>query len=298
MVGDTLAWDADTDPSVSTDTCNSCWVSIPAWNLYSTKLYSDPALYPDSCLYYDHCHHDTPDSILCGVGYYDGFTPVLLSSFGLLAPADSTSIAISASNVNTDSLIFSWESASNANVSASYILGTEHVIYSGPAIVDTVSRDTTLTDTVFILHYQEKYGDLWNVGGDNSKVIWNVAATDGQDTIQSTNGPFLINVDGSALSVDEESVPGKFLLYPVYPNPFNPSTTIRFQIPAGARHFSPLQLNIYDIRGRMVETLVNRKMAPGIHEITWDASNHASGVYFAVLQNGQLQQTRKLVYLK
>ena len=74
--GDTLDWPENSDQSISTDTCNACWMSLPAWQYYDGGEYADPLLSPGDCEAYDHCHHDTPDSIQCGEGYLDGETAV------------------------------------------------------------------------------------------------------------------------------------------------------------------------------------------------------------------------------
>ena len=70
--GDTLNWSENADQNISTDVCDACWMSAPAWSYYDSMLYSDSLLSPGNCDVYDHCHHSTPDSILCGVGYMDG----------------------------------------------------------------------------------------------------------------------------------------------------------------------------------------------------------------------------------
>ena len=92
--------------------------------------------------------------------------------------------------------------------------------------------------------------------------------------------------------------PKQFSLYPNFPNPFNPTTTIRFDIPVGARHDSPLQLNIYDIAGRLVATLVDGWLNPGIHEIQWNGSKQASGVYFVEMVSGSFRVVQKMMLLK
>ena len=69
--GDTLNWPENADQNISTDVCDACWMSAPAWSYYDSMLYSDSLLSPGTCDVYDHCHHSTPDSILCGVGYMD-----------------------------------------------------------------------------------------------------------------------------------------------------------------------------------------------------------------------------------
>ena len=70
--GDTLSWPYNADQDVSTDVCDACWMSSPAWSYYDSFLYSDDLLSPGTCDVYDHCHHSASDDILCGVGYLDG----------------------------------------------------------------------------------------------------------------------------------------------------------------------------------------------------------------------------------
>jgi hypothetical protein len=90
--------------------------------------------------------------------------------------------------------------------------------------------------------------------------------------------------------------PNQFLLFPAYPNPFNPVTTIRFNIPIETQNITSLQL--FDVKGRPVESLVNRVVQPGEYKITWSASGMPSGVYFAELVSGNYRQVQKLVLMK
>ena len=69
--GDTLNWPENSDQNISTDICDACWMSAPAWSYYDSLLYSDSILSPEYCDLYDHCHHSAPDTVLCGVGYLD-----------------------------------------------------------------------------------------------------------------------------------------------------------------------------------------------------------------------------------
>ena len=72
--GDTLDWPEESDQSISTDTCDACWMSSAAWDDYDEGLYADSLLSPGPCTVFDHCHHSEPDSVLCGIGYLDGET--------------------------------------------------------------------------------------------------------------------------------------------------------------------------------------------------------------------------------
>jgi hypothetical protein len=84
------------------------------------------------------------------------------------------------------------------------------------------------------------------------------------------------------------------VLHPSYPNPFNPITTIKFSVET----FHATSISIYNLTGRLVETLVNERLLSGKHEITWNASSQPSGVYFVKLSNGESVQTQKLILLK
>jgi len=94
-------------------------------------------------------------------------------------------------------------------------------------------------------------------------------------------------------------LPEKFALHQNYPNPFNPTTTISFTVTgveASASRRTSLQ--IYDITGRLVGTLVDALLQPGTHSVLWDASQHTSGVYFYRLESGIFSETKKLILLK
>jgi len=79
-----------------------------------------------------------------------------------------------------------------------------------------------------------------------------------------------------------------------YPNPFNPGTTIKYELPK----LAVVRLSVFDILGREVSVLVNERRDAGVHEVKFDGSKIASGVYFYRLRAGDFEQTRKLVVLR
>ena len=89
-------------------------------------------------------------------------------------------------------------------------------------------------------------------------------------------------------------VPKNFILLPNYPNPFNPSTKIRYSIPKR----SNVVIKVYDILGKEVITLVNEEKPAGTYESTWDAANLPSGVYFYQLKAGKYVETKKMILMK
>ncbi len=107
--------------------------------------------------------------------------------------------------------------------------------------------------------------------------------------------------DGTSLLFETEAVempPLPLTLYQNVPNPFNPSTAIRYYLPAAGR----ITLSVYDVAGRHVRRLVDRTQPAGMHEVTWDGTDAngrcASGVYFYRLETGKQAISKKMVLLR
>lgn len=90
-----------------------------------------------------------------------------------------------------------------------------------------------------------------------------------------------------------------FRLEQNYPNPFNPSTVIKYSIPTvQSENIRSVQLKIYDVLGREVSTLVNTQQKPGYYEVTWNAENISSGIYFYKLEAGTFTDTKKMILIR
>ena len=107
------------------------------------------------------------------------------------------------------------------------------------------------------------------------------------------NTSAVINLTG----IDEDLIgltPETFQLYSNYPNPFNPSTKIRYAI-AKTEYTT---LKVYSILGQEITTLINEEKAPGIYEVNFDGLNLTSGTYLYKLQAGNYTETKKMILLK
>ncbi len=126
------------------------------------------------------------------------------------------------------------------------------------------------------------------------------------EIINSPVEPGAVDADGNPLTlsaVEENRLsqqPRGFKLMKNYPNPFNPTTVIRFSLPTS----SVVSLKVYDVRGNLVKTLIdNRLVAGGVHTVPWNATDDAgnvvsSGVYFCRLQTRTSTTTIRMIFAK
>ena len=109
----------------------------------------------------------------------------------------------------------------------------------------------------------------------------------------------LQNIVGTPGSLEVRAIPTSFALNQNFPNPFNPETTISYDLADGGR----VELEIYNVMGQMMNQLVSEEQAAGRYRVVWDGSdavgrNVASGVYFYRLNTTQFNAVRKLMLLK
>lgn len=88
--------------------------------------------------------------------------------------------------------------------------------------------------------------------------------------------------------------PSSFQLFNTYPNPFNPSTTIEYSI----SHSAMVRLDVFNVLGQQVHTLINKPQVAGTYEFHWDARDQPAGIYLTVLSTGLNSKTTKMVLIK
>ena len=98
----------------------------------------------------------------------------------------------------------------------------------------------------------------------------------------------------SVISMSDRILPTEITLGNAYPNPFNPSTTISYDISSDMN----VNINVYDVRGRIVAELVNGVTEQGRYEVMWNADNHSTGIYFVQLVAGNTTKTQKIMLVK
>ena len=99
---------------------------------------------------------------------------------------------------------------------------------------------------------------------------------------------------GSDVLVSSVLIPEEYILDAAYPNPFNPVTNISFSLPEN----QDITLQVYNLQGQAIETLVHGNMEAGYHTMQWNADNHVSGIYFVRMIAGEYVNSQKLILLK
>lgn len=140
-------------------------------------------------------------------------------------------------------------------------------------------NDTTFTNYYFPFSQQPI---IWDIKEDKYGNLW----------LATKSGLMEFNKNGIVgISSQTSVVSDNFKLEKIYPNPFNPTTKIEFSISKSSK----VAVKIYDIMGKEIETLTDKNYSQGNYEISWNAKNFASGVYFVTFYiNDNLQESRKI----
>ncbi len=189
------------------------------------------------------------------------------------------------------------------------------VTITSPTAGDTIQGEAIIVswlasdnDTVshYIVYYSIDGGTSWipaleDAGGDSGHIVLQNPGLTGECGLKVTcfdraeNAGtdsvlfLLVSVHGG-----DNPLPTEYSLSQGYPNPFNPTTSIRYSLPQASR----VRLEVYDLLGHRVATLVDREMPAGYFEETWDAGGLSSGTYIYRIEAGQYSQTQKTTLLK
>jgi len=226
------------------------------------------------------------------------FTIVMsLVPYSIISPPSFTRLLVGLNNTETTD--FNW-SSSGTNPTIKYRIKFRKIgsITDYSYLSNNSGSDTSISIRKSFL---DTLASVMGTNGDSVRSTWRVWSYNGIDSSQSGN-LFLITFVRTTVGITtiSNSVPDKFSLENNYPNPFNPSTNIKFNI----ANVSLASLKIYDLKGREVAVLVNEKLQPGSYEFKYIADNLPSGVYFYRLEtssqsgSGDFTQTKRMILLK
>ena len=227
--------------------------------------------------------------------YQSDFAP---EPFKLMFPPDQMEFGITEENVWGESFTFAWTPSadveeSTMNYTIFFDEGLDPLYYHILDFCEDSENFCTIP-----LHRLKDF--LYIEGLPSVSGVWDVMATDGVSNTFSFNGPFKLTIDASSVSIsDEENLPVKFALHENYPNPFNPTTRIRYDLPQDGN----VKMVIYDLKGRKIRDLINRNQNAGFHLTTWDGTNNAgqivsTGVYIYQIRSGSFIQSKKMLLMK
>ena len=212
--------------------------------------------------------------------------------FALNTPVDATTVTITATTLS-DTLWFTWTDFIDVDGDELDInvTGTDELEF---LVTDLVF----LGDTTAYITYSALLAVLPDDGTASGS--WNMSISDAEYDVNASNGPFTLTIDATAVGIHPEGlIPDVFILDANYPNPFNPVTTLVYGLPEA----SQVMLTIYDLKGRLVSTLVNSSMEAGYHTAIWNGTNQqgqpvGAGVYIYRIQTREFGQARKMILLK
>jgi predicted secreted protein len=208
----------------------------------------------------------------------DPIIPFPPGAFERVLPEDSTLFDV-------PDVEFTWTQSVDPNGDqVTYLLHLESPTYT---FLDTT--DYTTTDTSIIVHIPWPLEHVDEIHA----FYWTVHAAAAGDTVEASNGEGIFYMDIIGAADVASVVPLEYRLA-AYPNPFNPSTQITFDLPKA----SHVTLGVFDLLGREVGILTDEAYPAGTHSATFDGSNLSSGIYFYRLQAGDFVQAKKMVLLK
>jgi len=163
------------------------------------------------------------------------------------------------------------------------------------------------SDDFYLVKTNSQGDTLWTrtYGGSNSDLAYSVQQTaDGGYIVAGYTESFgagdhdfyLVKTgpDQSGTELSTIGVPSQYILYPNWPNPFNPSTQIAYVLPKTGR----VSLKVFNLLGEEVSALVDEMQSAGTHAVAFDGSGLPSGIYLCRLQAGSFVETKKMVLLK
>ena len=209
---------------------------------------------------------------------------------------ENDSIVVTSSN-GGDNFSIGWENSVDPDGDAvTYKLAISHPPHAVPTIM-TQSFSGTSRSFSFAEFIGLWPSSLQMINRLNYK--FNVYANSGNDSTEITGTRQLFVERSGDLNTESIGIPNSFVLHPNYPNPFNPVTTLRYDLLEQAN----VNIIIYDMLGRQVKTLINQTQDAGYKSVIWNATNDygkpvSAGVYFYQIQAGEFVQTKKMVLLK
>lgn len=201
--------------------------------------------------------------------FVNNMEPGLLSPVVLMLPVNN-------SEIDPEEVFFEWEEVPGAE--------TYRVQVSEDSGVGSVFFDTTLSQTT--MTFPETMDEAMSY-------YWRVKALN-ENTESDWSETWSFTTSMATTAGNNRDLPGSFELYQSYPNPFNPTTRIRYALPADTH----VQLVIYNMLGRRIAIPVNERQRAGYHSIDFDGTGISSGIYIYQIKAGEYIQSRRMTLIQ
>jgi len=215
-------------------------------------------------------------------------------NYGIIVKHDSTTgIKITQNSISDHGPGISLQEGGNDSLASPIILEVTDSNVSGTACADCmveIFSDSLDEGRIYEgTTTADGSGNFMWTGNTTGPNVTAVAIDTAGNTSQFSSA-FVTSVEES----EHVQIPGKYGLFQNYPNPFNPTTAIGYRLSA----VSDVELSIYNVLGQKVATIVSTRQEAGIHQIEWDATEFASGVYYYKIQAGEFVDVRKMVLIR
>jgi hypothetical protein len=201
------------------------------------------------------------------------------SAFNLLSPPNDTTLVFT----DVDPMVtFSWEESIDPNPDTVYYILERDTAsaFDSPVLYDTL----TGTSAAFNLRLPRV----------SKSYYWRVKATDGKDTVMSLDQRRLTISVVTQVKEEKKETIEDFILEQNFPNPFNPTTSIKYTLPKSG----PVRLAVFNLLGQEVAMVYEGVQASGTHDVDFDSGELPSGIYFYRLQTPEFVATKKMVIAK
>jgi hypothetical protein len=241
---------------------DALWISLQPIAAYGSELYTTEVRTLSDSTSVDSALTEFRVIAAMIEGNFVSIETVMGYSVDNIAPATPTSLS---GVFDENKAVLSWDHSEDEDLSHYNIYRNAelHSTTAETSFIDDITEDTEFTVSAVDIHENES---------DMSESI-------------------LVSMP---LNIIDNLIPTKYELMTAYPNPFNPITNITYGLP----EYTNVQIIIFDLSGRQVQSLINEFQSPGYHSMTWNADNHPSGVYFVKMIAGEYVNTQTLMLVK
>jgi hypothetical protein len=215
---------------------------------------------------------------------------IVMNGMNLISPATSTTLFTT--QADTARVVFSWTSTGSIP-GITYKFKIRKAAGGGYVMFPSDSNGTATRFTV----RKSKLDSLavgFGLNGDSVMTVWGSSAYLNTDSISSNLNVLVLKTNTVGVNNISTVIPTEHKIYTNYPNPFNPVTRIKFEIPRDEF----VKITVYDLSGKAVTELVNERLKAGVYETDFNGASLASGTYFYRIEAANFVETRKMVLIK